>query len=134
MCAVEFLRHTKASFAAAFGDTALRRAGRVRMARNAAVVLGNLGDAGAAEPLTDALRDPEPLVRGHAAWALGRLGAVEPLRRALAAEEDPAVREEIDAARGRSGPRSFGRRRNSVRGGRDSVGRKPRRRRGIMGM
>jgi len=51
--------------------------------------------------LADALRDPEPLVRGHAAWALGRLGGSE-ARAALAAahpvERDPLVCEELRLA------------------------------------
>jgi hypothetical protein len=37
-------------------------------------------------------------VRAHAAWALGRLNAHEPLRAARAGEADPTVREEIDFA------------------------------------
>jgi epoxyqueuosine reductase len=45
--------------------------------------------------------DPEPLVRGHAAWALGRIAgedARQVLRQALASEMDDQVREEIEAA------------------------------------
>jgi HEAT repeat protein len=34
------------------------------------VVLGNIGDTEDADVLTQALYDPEPLVREHAAWAL----------------------------------------------------------------
>jgi epoxyqueuosine reductase len=42
------------------------------------------------------LEDAEPQVRGHAAWALGRLGGAEAeLRRALAAEPDPWVSDEM---------------------------------------
>ena len=36
--------------------------------------------------LVRALADPEPLVRGHAAWALGRIGGAE-ARRALLGPE-----------------------------------------------
>jgi epoxyqueuosine reductase len=43
------------------------------MARNAAVVLGNLGDRTAVPALDAALGDPDPVVREHAAWALERL-------------------------------------------------------------
>jgi epoxyqueuosine reductase len=47
------------------------------------------------------LNDEEPLVRGHAAWALGRIGA-EAARQALRGrdevEGDAWVREEIAAA------------------------------------
>ncbi|HEY0014863.1 MAG TPA: HEAT repeat domain-containing protein [Longimicrobium sp.] len=48
-----------------------------------------------------ALNDEEPLVRGHAAWALGRIGT-EAARQALRGREEVAgdawVREEIAAA------------------------------------
>src|SRR5207245_10399407 len=43
--------------------------------RRSSDLLGNLGDRRSVEPLARALADdPEPLVRGHAAWALGRIG------------------------------------------------------------
>ena len=55
--------------------SALRRASRVQLARNAAVALGNSGDPRAIAPLQRAARKhTSALVRGHAAWALGRLG------------------------------------------------------------
>lgn len=82
--------------------TALRRVGRDQLMRNVCVALGNAGDARAIGPLTLALADRSPLVRGHAAWALGRLGALEPCRRALDHERDPFVREELALAAGLS--------------------------------
>ena len=45
--------------------------------RNAAIALGNSGDRAHVPFLAQALADPEPLVRGYAAWALGRLGGTE---------------------------------------------------------
>lgn len=45
-----------------------------------------------------ALADEEPLVRGHSAWALGRIGtvgALQALRGRAEVEEDAWVREEI---------------------------------------
>ena len=51
--------------------------------RNAAVVLGNVGTLADAAVLEQALDDPEPLVREHAAGALiqiGSSGMVEPPR------------------------------------------------------
>jgi epoxyqueuosine reductase len=52
--------------------------------------------------LAKALGDPEPLVRLHAAWALGRIGSPES-DAALAAralvESDVSVLEELTAAR-----------------------------------
>jgi epoxyqueuosine reductase len=65
--------------------------------RNVCVALGNIGDPIAVPALTAALNDKESLVRGHAAWALGRIGGKE-ARTALAmaqvADTDVAVREE----------------------------------------
>ncbi len=70
----ELLALTDAQFERRFGDTAVARAGRRGLARNAAVALGNRGGPGARPPLARAEReDPEALVRSHAAWALGRL-------------------------------------------------------------
>ena len=47
------------------------------------------------------LLSEEPLVRGHAAWALGRIGtaeAVAGLRQQLGVEEDAYVKKEIEEA------------------------------------
>jgi epoxyqueuosine reductase len=81
--------------------TAIRRARRAGFLRNVAVALGNWGAPEAESPLVRALDDAEALVRGHAAWALGRIGT-ETARAALSGrltrEEDRWVRDEIDAA------------------------------------
>jgi len=81
--------------------SAIRRAGRAGMARNVSVALGNWGSSEAVPVLSDALSDPAPLVRGHAAWALGRVeeaAARSALEAALSSEEDPWVREELELA------------------------------------
>ena len=65
------------------------------------MALGNSGDQTAVPSLIGALRQCEPLVRGHAAWALGRLGGEESrkaLWSALAGEGDADVRREIEMA------------------------------------
>jgi epoxyqueuosine reductase len=41
--------------------------------RNVCVVLGNIGDSSALPALARARRDPEPLVREHAAWAIEQI-------------------------------------------------------------
>lgn len=46
------------------------------MKRNAAVVLGNVGTVEDVPALQQALEDPEPLVREHAAWALLALNRI----------------------------------------------------------
>jgi epoxyqueuosine reductase len=78
-----------------------KRAKRCGVLRNVAVALGNGGDQRAVLPLLRALADEEPLVRGHVAWALGRLGgdlAKAGLEEALAHETDEYVKEEVVAA------------------------------------
>jgi HEAT repeat protein len=76
----------------------MKRAEPPAMKRNAAVVLGNVGTAADADVLTRALDDPEPLVRQHAAWALGRVGGADAairLRDRAPVEADPCVLEEL---------------------------------------
>lgn len=62
---------------ARFGDTPIKRAQRQGFLRNVAVAFGNWGSEEAVPALKKLLADPEPLVRGHAAWALGRIGSRE---------------------------------------------------------
>lgn len=81
-----------------FRHSPIKRTKRRGLLRNVCVALGNSGDPAAVPALVGALDDVEPLVRGHAAWALGCIGgeaARAALTEALAAEGDPAVREEL---------------------------------------
>lgn len=71
----EVLGMTQAEFSAAFRGSPMKRAKLRGLKRNAAVVLGNVGIAEDVDVLARALDDPEPPVREHAAWALGRLSA-----------------------------------------------------------
>jgi epoxyqueuosine reductase len=69
--------------------------------RNALVALGNSGGAGAEECAAGFLAGADPLLRAHAAWALGRLGGPAARAALLAAaggEADEGVAEEIAAA------------------------------------
>jgi len=95
---VELLRLTREGFRERFRGSPIRRAKYAGFLRNVCVALGNSGDPAAIPELERALVHEEPLIRMHAAWALGRLGAPEPLRHRKDGEPDPAVREEIDAA------------------------------------
>ena len=98
---VPLLTMTRDEFAARFRNTPIKRAKRVGLQRNACVALGNIGDQRAVPALGEALLEGEPLVRGHAAWALGRLAgpeAVRLLEEALGLELDADVRIEIEAA------------------------------------
>ena len=116
-----FLALDETSFRNLFATSPIRRADREGFLRNVCVALGNRRDASAAGALERALdRDPSPLVRGHAAWALGRIaaagagdagaaGAVAAgadarlhvagaLRAAAEHDPDPFVREEAELA------------------------------------
>jgi epoxyqueuosine reductase len=77
--------------------TALRRVPRDVLLRNVAIALGNTGDPRAIPPLVALLGHRAGLVRGHAAWALGELGAADLL--AAHHDDDPFVQGEVTAAR-----------------------------------
>jgi HEAT repeat protein len=62
-----------------------------QLRREAAEVLGTLGDAQAVGPLIDATRDINPWVRGAAAYALGRLGDKRALRPLVASTQDSSL-------------------------------------------
>jgi epoxyqueuosine reductase len=97
----EILRMDDATFTARFAHSPVERATRAGLARNAAIALGNAGSPTAIPALLDALSDDEPLVRGHAAWALGRIGsstALDQLHARAAIEADAWVSEEIATA------------------------------------
>jgi epoxyqueuosine reductase len=87
--------------------SAIRSVGRAGFAQNVCVAMGNwLADQEAPSweavaVLAEALCDPEPLVRGHAAWALGEVAssaAVALLLRRVAGEPNSWVGSEIIAA------------------------------------
>jgi epoxyqueuosine reductase len=60
------------AFRQRFKGTPLRRAKRRGLLRSAAIALGNRPHAPSFDALAAALADEEPVVRGAAAWALGR--------------------------------------------------------------
>jgi epoxyqueuosine reductase len=100
----EVLRsRTGEEFRRRWAGTSLLRAKRSGLARNACLVAVHRG---AVDELRDELgtalrQDSDPLVRGHAAWALGRAGAPwakKLLEGAPAGESDAGVREEIREA------------------------------------
>ncbi|HEX8273808.1 MAG TPA: tRNA epoxyqueuosine(34) reductase QueG [Longimicrobiaceae bacterium] len=97
---IELIGLSQEEFSRRFKGSAVKRTKRRGLLRNVAVALGNWGSPEAVPALAAALADEEPLVRGHAAWALGRIGTAE-ARQALwgreEVEEDTWVREEIAA-------------------------------------
>jgi epoxyqueuosine reductase len=70
---IELLGMSPEEFRRRFRGTALTRARRRGLLRNAALVLGNAGSSAALPALRRALEDPEPLVREAAAWAIRRI-------------------------------------------------------------
>jgi epoxyqueuosine reductase len=90
------------TFRELYRGTAVMRARRAGLARNAAVALGNIGTEDDVPPLAQAaLGHDLALVRGHAAWALARIGgsrARRALARAWERERDPEARAEIAAS------------------------------------
>lgn len=99
---IPLLSLTEQDFKAKFAGSPILRAKRRGFLRNVCVALGNLKRPEAVPALTRTLRDdPDPLVRGHAAWALGRIRTPEAeaaLRAAGSRETDPAAVDEIQSA------------------------------------
>src|SRR5204863_460402 len=89
---------TDDGFRAKFRGTALTRPKRRGLLRNAAVVAANIQATAAVPALISRIEsDPEPLIRGHALWALARLdpSRAKPLaERALKTDSDASVRDE----------------------------------------
>jgi epoxyqueuosine reductase len=97
----EILALDDEQFRQRYRRTPLWRTKRRGLLRNAAVALGNIGDERDLPALGKALDDPEPLVRCHAAWAVGQIGHADGraiLEAARSHECDPDVLAEIDAA------------------------------------
>lgn len=98
---VGLLLMRREDFAERFQVSPMKRPKLEGLQRNAAVAMGNRRDPRHVAPLARTLREGEPLVRAHAAWALGRIGGDEArlaLAAALEQEMDEAVRGEIRQA------------------------------------
>ena len=95
---IPLLALTEEEFRARFRHSPIKRTKRRGLLRNVCVALGNSSDPEAVPALIGALHDQEALIRGHAAWALGRIRgeeALNALHRALQTEEDEEVQQEI---------------------------------------
>jgi epoxyqueuosine reductase len=98
---LDVLAMSEEAFQHQYEGTPILRIGRSRLLRNVAIALGNWGNEGSTSALERALVGPEPLVRGHAAWALGRIGGRDiesVLQDALQTEKEPYVLREIGMA------------------------------------
>lgn len=96
--AADVLRLTSSDYKRLVRGKALRRVSRSQLARNAAIVLGNSGDEGAVDVLSEqATRHVSESVREHCIWALGELarahgiGRAELALRTLSADQDERV-------------------------------------------
>ncbi len=91
-------RITDSEFKSRFKTSPILRATRNGFVRNAVVALGNSGESKAVPVLEEALNDGSPLVRAHAAWALGQIAtplADRKLKLAHAKEKTAMVLDEI---------------------------------------
>ena len=92
---------TQQEFSRRFKGSPIKRAKRRGFLRNVLVAIGNWGNSRAVPALKGALVDEEPLIRSHAAWALGRVGgetARQTLQTRLTVETEPEVITEIQDA------------------------------------
>lgn len=85
-----------------YGSTSSAWRGKKPIQRNAVIGLGNFKETSAVPDLIRVLeQDSRPVLRGTAAWSLGRIGGEEAeraLQKALGREEDPEALEAIQAA------------------------------------
>ena len=98
---IELMKLDQSAFKKRFHKSPIKRTKRRGLLRNVAVALGNWAHESAIPALSLGLQDSEPLVRSHAAWALGRISASQAkinLKAAKTTEKDPSVLEEIEAA------------------------------------
>ncbi|MYF99691.1 tRNA epoxyqueuosine(34) reductase QueG [Candidatus Poribacteria bacterium] len=92
---------TQSEFSKKFKGSPIKRAKWKGFLRNVIVAIGNWGSRAAVPALKKALVDEEPLVRSHAAWALGQIGgktAEQALEAQMACEVDIEVISEIQDA------------------------------------
>ncbi len=95
---------TNKEFKTQFGHLAGSWRGKRTLQRNAIIALANVNDRSALPDIEMALTDERPVIRGTAAWALGRLGKKEQekyqelLNRCLSIEENEEVKVELEKA------------------------------------
>jgi epoxyqueuosine reductase len=96
---IELMQLDDEGFRSRFRKSPVKRIKRRGLLRNVAVALGNSGQLEAVPVLTEALSDPEPLIRSHAVWALGELlgkEVLEAVESCLLEETDALVLNEVE--------------------------------------
>ncbi len=97
---VELLSLTDETFKERYVGSPIYRIRRKRLVRNACIAAGNSHDKQFIPYIIQLLYDSEPIVRGHAAWALWQLmglDAIKLLTELYDREEDEDVRAEIES-------------------------------------
>jgi epoxyqueuosine reductase len=84
---LDLLAMDEGRFAERFANSPTKRIRRRRLVRNACVAAGNWGSERALPLLVRLLSDPEPLIRGHAAWALRQIAGRDAEKAVAAAAE-----------------------------------------------
>ena len=74
---LELLQLDEAAFKSRFAGSPILRTKRRGFLRNVCVALGNVGDRSALPHLQKAAQDAEPLIAGHARWAMEEIAARE---------------------------------------------------------
>ncbi|MGN7387588.1 tRNA epoxyqueuosine(34) reductase QueG [Sporosarcina sp. SAFN-015] len=97
---VPMLSLSNREFKETYGHMSGSWRGKNPIQRNAILALAHFKDETAVPTLSELLvKDPRPVIRGTAAWALGQIGTnegIEAVEKALHTEEDPNVRIEME--------------------------------------
>jgi len=96
---IPLLQMTEEKFQNYFAYNQIAMRPREAIKRNAVLALGNIGDPRAVVPLIKVLQEGDnPIVKGHTAWALGKIGGEKAkfaLEKALKIEKEEEVKKEI---------------------------------------
>ncbi len=98
---LQILALDEVGFQKQFAHSPIKRIKRRGLLRNACVAAGNWGSLTAVPALVPLLLDAEPLIRGHAAWALRQIGgrdAETAVAQARRREADPEVLREMSGS------------------------------------
>ncbi|MCC2252132.1 tRNA epoxyqueuosine(34) reductase QueG [Virgibacillus sp. AGTR] len=97
---IPMLRMSNREFKRTFGHISGSWRGKKPIQRNTLIALGHYKDKTAVEEIIDVmLSDPRPVIRGTAAWSLGKIGteeAFQAIKRAMDNEDDEQVRFEME--------------------------------------
>ncbi len=95
---IPLLKISQKEFEMTIGLTSAGWRGKTTLQRNVVIALGNSKSKEAIKPLTRLLEnDPRPVIRLHAAWALGRIGGAKAkfaLEKSRQSDSEKTVREE----------------------------------------